>query len=279
MRDMIFLGKLSADELPAPLENIGGFIGKLPAAVEQLFSTVQGLFARVNQNFSALLGLLGDEAARILSALRSVEQRYGCAYRCAHQKPCEANSTVFTGHIYLLLNKSTSIVSRYAEIMPDKVDLITVFRSADESAEDDATEVLDRLLEAGIGAVLLADDVPGVVEGTWEVRVPAADQARAEQIAAAPKPEPEDEEEVSEEGLSHELDFVSLFSSQGIEAEMEAISIRSVLEANGIPCVVIGSQQIPSLPFEVRVPKSRLDEALSLLEETRQSGSAAVDEA
>ena len=117
-----------------------------------------------------------------------------------------------------------------------------------------------------------------VVEGTWEVRVPPSDQARAEAILAAPVPAPEDEEEVSEEGLSHDLDFVSIFSAQGIEAEMEAISIQSVLEANGIPCTVVGSAQIPSLPFEVRVPKSRLEEAMSLLEEVRQAGAGAEEE-
>ena len=70
----------------------------------------------------------------------------------------------------------------------------------------------------------------------------------------------------------HDLDFVAIFRSQGIEAEMEAISIQSVLEANGIACTVIGSSQIPSLPFEVRVPASRLQEATSLLEEVRQAG-------
>ena len=119
--------------------------------------------------------------------------------------------------------------------MPDNTDLITVFRSADELAKDEATDVQDRLAEAGIGSVLVGDDVPGVIEGTWEVRVAPADQARAERIASAPRPEPEDESEVPEAGLSHDLDFVSIFSNQGIEAEMEAISIRSVLEANGIP--------------------------------------------
>jgi hypothetical protein len=49
--------------------------------------------------------------------------------------------------------------------------------------------------------------------------------------------------------------FVSIYSDQKIEAEMEAISIQSLLEANDIPCTVVSSQQIPSLPFEVRVPK------------------------
>ena len=73
-----------------------------------------------------------------------------------------------------------------------------------------------------------------------------------------------------DEGRSHDLDFVPVFRNQGAEAEMEAISVRSLLEANGIPSVMIGSSQIPSLPFEVRVPKSRLEEAQGLLEAARQ---------
>lgn len=156
--------------------------------------------------------------------------------------------------------------------MTDQSEFITVFRSGDPSAEADATDVRDRLAYAGINAILLGDDAPGVVEGTWEVRVPTSDQVRAEAIVAARPQEPEDEDEVPEEGLSHDLDFVTIFSSQAHDAEMEAISLRSVLEANGIPCVVIGSSQFPSLPFEVRVPKSRLLEAQNLVDEARQSG-------
>src|SRR5712691_6796735 len=155
--------------------------------------------------------------------------------------------------------------------MPDNAEFITVFRSADSTAERDAGDARERLAEAGIDAIVLGDDAPGVVEGTWEVRVAPSDQARAEAVLALSLPEAEDEDEVSEQGLSHDLDFVSIFSAQGIEAEMEAISIQSVLEANGIPCTVIGSAQIPSLPFEVRVPKSRLEEAMGLLEEVRQA--------
>jgi tryptophan synthase alpha subunit len=97
------------------------------------------------------------------------------------------------------------------------------------------------------------------------------DRERAEAIAAAPQPEPEDEVDVSDAALSHDLDFVPVFTRQTPDAEMEAISIQSLLEANGIPSVVVGSSQIPSLPFEVRVPKTRLEEAKSLLEEIKQS--------
>src|SRR5438309_6027110 len=114
--------------------------------------------------------------------------------------------------------------------MPDRTEFITVFRSADESAEEDATEMRERMAEAGIDAIVVGDDAPGVVEGSYEVRVAPTDQARAESIVAAPLPEPEDEADVPEEGLSHDLDFVSIFRSQGMDAEMEAISIQSVLE-------------------------------------------------
>ena len=157
--------------------------------------------------------------------------------------------------------------------MPDQAEFITVLRSADSTGEEDATNARERLAQEGIDAIVLGDDAPGVVEGTWEVRLARSDRERAEAVLAAPPPQQEDEAEVSEEGLSEDLDFVSIFSAQGIEAEMEAISIQSVLEANGIPCTVIGSAQIPSLPFEVRVPKSRVQEASSLLEEVRQAGS------
>jgi len=155
--------------------------------------------------------------------------------------------------------------------MPQETEFITVFRSADDSAESDAGEMLARLQNAGIKAIVLGDDAPGVVEGSWEVRVPSLDQMKAEAIVAAPAPEPEDESEVPTEGMSHSLDFVSVFREQSPDAEMEAISIQSLLEANGIPCVVIGSSQIPSFPFEVRVPKSRLDEATALLKEVGES--------
>jgi hypothetical protein len=155
--------------------------------------------------------------------------------------------------------------------MSDQNALVTVFRSADSSAEADAREIQERLVSVGIRAIVLGDDAPGVVEGSWEVRAPAQDQDRAAAIVDAPPPEPEDEEEVPDEALSHDLDFVPVFRDQGAEAEMEAISIRSLLEANGIPSVMIGSSQIPSFPFEVRVPKSRLEEAKGLLESARQS--------
>ena len=162
--------------------------------------------------------------------------------------------------------------------MTDEDALITVFRSGDPSAEADAIAARDCLTQAGIPAVLLGDDTPGVIEGTWEVRVPSSDRPRAEAILESRACEPEDESQVPPEGLSHDLDFVSFFGSQAADSEMEAIMIQSILESNDIPCVVVGSSQYPSLGFEVRVPKSRLKEAVAAVEAARQSGATVEGE-
>ncbi|MEO7649965.1 MAG: hypothetical protein ABIZ80_05825 [Bryobacteraceae bacterium] len=160
--------------------------------------------------------------------------------------------------------------------MTDQDEFITVFRSADPTAEEDATQARDRLVEQGIPTKLLGDEEPEIIVGTYEVRVPASEQARAEEILATPafQEAEENEEDIAPEGLSHDLDPVTLFSSQNLDAEMEAISIRSILEANGIPAVIVGASQIPSLPFEVQVPKSRMEEALALIAEARATADA-----
>ena len=160
----------------------------------------------------------------------------------------------------------------------DENDLITVFRSGDPSAKEDATAARDCLTQAGIQAVLLGDDAPGVIEGTWEVRVAPSDRTRAEAILESQACQPEDESQVPPEGLSHDLDFVSFFGSQAADSEMEAIMIQSILESNDIPCIVVGSSQYPSLGFEVRVPKSRLQDAVAAVEAARQSGAAVEGE-
>ncbi|HLN01793.1 MAG TPA: hypothetical protein VK335_21065 [Bryobacteraceae bacterium] len=78
---------------------------------------------------------------------------------------------------------------------------------------------------------------------------------------------------------SHDLDMVTLFSSQNHDAEMEANAIHGVLEANGVPSMVVGTPQIPSFEFQVQVPKARLEEAERVLAEAREAGPAAAVEA
>lgn len=126
------------------------------------------------------------------------------------------------------------------------------------------------LKEAGIPAVLCDDSAAGVPSGAYEVRVSAADAGRAESLMNAA------ETQVAESGdPSHALDLVTVFVSDAHNAEMEALAVRGVLEANGIPSMVVGATPYPNLPFEVRVPKAVRDEAERILNECRTPGSIA----
>jgi Putative prokaryotic signal transducing protein len=78
---------------------------------------------------------------------------------------------------------------------------------------------------------------------------------------------------------SHDLDMVALFISSNHDAEMEANAINGLLEASGIPSMVVGTAQIPSLEFQVQVPRARLEEAERLLAEAKDAGPAAAAEA
>lgn len=147
---------------------------------------------------------------------------------------------------------------------------VTVFRSAEPDREVEAANVLERLKSEGIPAYIAGDDTPGVVVDTCEVRVPAEYREQADQ-AVRPG---------SEEGdTSDDMDMVPIFSSQNHNAEMEALSIQSILESAGISAVVVGASTIPSLPFEVHVPKAFADDAERAIAAARAAGPEAAEEA
>jgi hypothetical protein len=75
------------------------------------------------------------------------------------------------------------------------------------------------------------------------------------------------------------LKMVPFFSSSNHDAEMEATSIHSVLEANGIPSILIGASSLPSLEFQVQVSEERLADAVQAIAEARAAGSTAAVEA
>ncbi len=91
--------------------------------------------------------------------------------------------------------------------------------------------------------------------------------------------ERDDERELGDVDPSSALDMVTLFSSSAVDAELEANNIHSMLQANGIGSVVIGATVIPSLEFQVRVPRASAAEAERLLEEARAAGPEAASEA
>lgn len=150
---------------------------------------------------------------------------------------------------------------------------VTVFRSADENARDDAAGVAELLKSQGIEALLLDDRAPGVPEGVWEVRVEAAEASRAETLLAESR-EPPDE--------SHDLDLVTVFRSGdgSSEGDMEALTVKNLLDAAGFDAVLVGAKvPFPNLTQEVRVPRENADEARQIIQEARAHGAAAADEA
>ena len=78
---------------------------------------------------------------------------------------------------------------------------------------------------------------------------------------------------------SHDLDLVTLFSSSNPDAELEAGNIHGVLEANGIPSVVLGTAPYPSLEWRVQVPQGAVEDAERVLAEARAAGPEAAAEA
>ena len=158
--------------------------------------------------------------------------------------------------------------------MDEQGELAVVFRSGDHSAEEDAEEIRELLAEAGLSPVVLDDAAPGIPQGVYEVRVPAGEAARADELIAAgvePRRQPGDP--------SRDLDLEAIFDAMGATAEMEAIWVRGVLEANGIQSVLVGAPVYPNLRFLVRVPKNEAGRARQVLEDARAAGPAAAEEA
>jgi hypothetical protein len=78
---------------------------------------------------------------------------------------------------------------------------------------------------------------------------------------------------------SEDFDLVTVFSSEDHNSEMQAQAVQSVLEAGGIPAVIVGSSVLPNLPFEVRVPSSRVEEAEKIIADSEAVGPAGAEEA
>jgi hypothetical protein len=158
--------------------------------------------------------------------------------------------------------------------MPEEQELITVFRSADPDAELQAAIARDLLDRAGLSAKVFDDSKPGVPPGAFEVRVPAGQQAEAERLIDNQQEAPAEPPD-----LSHDLDMVAVFNSDAAEAELLATGIQSILESQDIPTMVVGGSMFPSLPYEVRVPKNRLEDARRAIAEAEEAGPEAAEQA
>ena len=74
-------------------------------------------------------------------------------------------------------------------------------------------------------------------------------------------------------------EMVVVFSSSNHDAEMEAGTIKGLLDASGVPAMVVGSHVLPSLEFEVQVSKELAHKAHELIKEARAAGPSAAAEA
>ena len=79
-------------------------------------------------------------------------------------------------------------------------------------------------------------------------------------------------------GRDEDLAMVTVFRSGAHDAEMEAENVHTLLQANGIPSLVVGPSVIPSLDFQVLVPKADLEEARKLIQEAEAAGPQAAAE-
>ncbi len=128
----------------------------------------------------------------------------------------------------------------------------------DADAKEDAESILQLLSDAGIQAVLLDDSAPGVFEGVFEVRTPAADAARAEDLIA----ENATDEEAEELDPSSDLDLETIATAL---SELEATGMKNFLDSSGIPAVLVGDTVLPNLAFEVRVEREQAAAARKLI--------------
>lgn len=152
-------------------------------------------------------------------------------------------------------------------------DLVTVYRSADMNAEQDASAVRNLLLKNELDATLVDDSYPGVVSGSWEVRVPAPQVDQAEALIAVV-----DQDDPGRVDPTHDLDMVTISETQGATGELEALSIQSILDANGISASIVGASTLPNLSFQVQVPRNDVERAQGAIAEARAAGPAAAEE-
>ena len=145
--------------------------------------------------------------------------------------------------------------------MADERELVTVFRSAETDAETEADQIQTLLADAGLRCAVFDDSDPGVVSGSWEVRVPVEEAARAEEVLAAEVPG----KLAADPSLKFDMEPV--YSSTGTLAEMQAGAIQGMLGANGIQAIVVGDTVLPQLGFEVRVARDQAEEAQRLIEQ------------
>lgn len=138
-----------------------------------------------------------------------------------------------------------------------------MYRSMDPDADEATAAIRELLVSEDIAAEIADDSAPDVPEGAFEVRVPSADSKRAEELIAQnfPSGKPQGD-------ASSRLDLETVFHSEsGSTSEFEAMSVKNLLESNGITAVLVGDSVLPNLAFEVRVARNKAQLARKVIAE------------
>lgn len=157
--------------------------------------------------------------------------------------------------------------------MENAPEFITVFRSEGRKAREDAAEVREQLAAASLDATVYEEEE----SGAWEVRVPEEQGERAGQIISINQPDWASPGEVVD--TSPDFDQVTIYVSETALGEMEAMSIKSLLNAAGIPAFIVGTAALPVLSFQVQVPREHAEEAHNIVKEAREVGAQGAEEA
>ena len=85
---------------------------------------------------------------------------------------------------------------------------------------------------------------------------------------------------VSDNNPSNEPGLVTVFrlAGGGIE-EMEVLTVRQLLESNGIETVLVGDSPLPNLAEEIRVAEEDAERAKKLIADALAAGPAGAAEA
>jgi len=73
--------------------------------------------------------------------------------------------------------------------------------------------------------------------------------------------------------------MVPVFSSSNHDGEMEAMTIKGILDASDIPAMIVGPSVLPNLEFQVQVAEHMLERAQLVIDAARAAGPSAAVEA
>jgi hypothetical protein len=154
-------------------------------------------------------------------------------------------------------------------------DAVTVFRSSDPRAHEEAAAALELLANHGLSGGLTGDNARTDFAAVWEMKAKSKYSAEAEVLIA----DSLTEDDISNVNASHDLDLVAVFRSAGNNSEIEGLLVKGILDAAGIYAMIENDSRFPNLPAEVRVPRDRVIDAKRLIADALAAEAGAAYEA